>query len=404
MQKLYNILIIHNKYHFPGGEDTVVEQDTKLLEQHGHNVFHYYRSNDELATLSPIQKLFVPFRTIFSLKTYREIKALIKEHHIDIVHVHNTFLMTSFSAYYAAKKMKCSLIQTIHNFRLVCPNALLFRNGHICEDCLNSNLLCSVKHKCYRDSTLQSATLAVTLAVHRILHSFNKPDAYITMTEFNKLKLGHIIPSEKFYFKANYLEPETLDNTLALPSQPYFVYASRVERIKGIFTVLEAFRQLPNEHLIVIGSGPDESEVQSYIAKYHMKNVTLLGYLPHNQTVTYLADAKAMIFPSLLYEGGFPLTIIESFSVSTPVIVSDSPNISSNIKEGYNGFLFETGSSKSLLEKLKHFNKIASNPEQKQQLQEHAYQSYLDTYTADNVYQRMMEIYNAAYNHSQDTI
>lgn len=403
MDQKWNILIVHNKYQFSGGEDTVVEQDAKLLSKNGHTVTHYYRSNNELHTMNPFQKLFLPFTAFFSFRTWRDIRKLIQEKHIDIVHVHNTLPLISYSVYYAAKKNHCALVQTIHNFRLVCPNALLFRNGHVCEECLTKGLFSSVRHSCYRNSRLQTFVTAFALKLHRLLHTFHMPDAYITMTEFNKEKLSSIIPADQFFFKANYLEEEILPQPSAelMSFAPYFVYASRVETVKGIFTVLEAFKELREERLIVIGSGPEEKEAAAYLEKNHMTNVKMAGYLPHDQTVALIKHAKAAIFPSLLYEGGFPLTIIESFSVSTPVIVSNSPNISSNVKEGYNGFLFETGSSSSLLDKIKAFNSLIQDSKAEAALKENARRCYEESYTEEAVYHRMHEIYQTAIRNSK---
>ena len=405
MKNTWNILIVHNKYQFAGGEDTVVEQDSRLLQKYGHNVIHYYRNNNELHSMNIFQKLCLPFTTFFSFRAYRDIKKLIKEHNIDIVHVHNTLPLISYSVYYAAKKSGCCLVQTIHNFRLICPNGLLFREGQICQNCLDKGLFSSVRHGCYRNSKIQTLTVAFSLKLHRLLHTFHMPDAYITMTEFNKQMLSSIIPADKFFFKANYLEKENLpDVTADLPKKPYFVYASRVETVKGIFVVLEAFKELKDEHIVIIGNGPEDEQVAAYIAEHHMTNVTLAGFQPHEKTVAYLQHAKATIFPSLLYEGGFPLTIIESFSVSTPVIVSDSPNISSNIKEGVNGFLFETGSSASLIEKIKEFNTLAENAEKLTALKSNAYHSYEETYTQECVYKRMHSIYETAQKNTQGVI
>lgn len=398
MDTKWNILIIHNKYQFPGGEDTVVEQDANLLTKYDHNVIHYYRSNNELHTMNLLQKLCLPFTTFFSFRTYRDIKKLIEKHNIDIVHVHNTLPLISYSAYYAAKKSHCTLVQTIHNFRLICPNALLFREGHLCEECLTKGLFSSVRHSCYRGSRLQTLAVAFTLKLHRILNTFHMPDAYITMTQFNKKKLSSIIPSDKFFFKSNYLEekmqPELYSDAFSFA--PYFVYASRIETVKGVFTVLETFKNLPDEYLIIIGNGPEEEAAASYLKKHHMTNVKMTGYLPHDKTVSLLQHAKATIYPSLLYEGGFPLTIIESFSVSTPVIVSNSPNIASNIKEGYNGFLFETGSPSSLLDKINEFNNLVKDSITEQQLKKNARRCYEESYTEEVVYHHMLEIYQTA--------
>ena len=140
MDKSYRILIVHNEYQYAGGEDTVVKQDAMLLSEHGHSVFFYIRKNEELRHISVIKKLMLPFTTVFSFRAYREIRELIRNEHIDIVHVHNTLPLISYSCYFAAKKEKVKLIQTIHNFRIVCPNALFYRDGHICEDCLERDL------------------------------------------------------------------------------------------------------------------------------------------------------------------------------------------------------------------------------------------------------------------------
>lgn len=138
--------MVHNYYQIPGGEDTVVANEKKMLEEHGHKVVLYTRNNAELKTMNLLQKMLLPFTTIFNPKTYREIKKIIKKEKIDIVHVHNTLNLVSPSVYYAAKAMKVPVVQTIHNFRLLCPGATFYRDGHICEDCVSKGLMCAVKH------------------------------------------------------------------------------------------------------------------------------------------------------------------------------------------------------------------------------------------------------------------
>ena len=142
-----NILIVHNYYQIPGGEDTVVENEKTLLETHGHNVVLYTRSNSELSKMRKVSKLLLPITTIFNPRTYKDIKRFIVENKIDVIHVHNTLNLISPSVYYAARAMKVPVVQTVHNFRLVCPGATLYRDGHICEDCLLYGLKCSAKSR-----------------------------------------------------------------------------------------------------------------------------------------------------------------------------------------------------------------------------------------------------------------
>ena len=182
------VLIVHNYYQIPGGEDTVVANEKKMLEEHGHKVVLYSRNNSEIKEMSKLQKLKLPFTTIFNPRTYKDIKKLIKEENINVVHVHNTLNLISPAVYYAALSCKVPVVQTIHNFRLLCPGATFYRDGHICEDCVQQGLKCAVKHGCYRDSKVQTLICVVSTIFHRMTGIYGKIN-YICLTEFNKQKL-----------------------------------------------------------------------------------------------------------------------------------------------------------------------------------------------------------------------
>ena len=169
MEHKQRVLIVHNYYKLPGGEDMVVENEKCLLEEHGHFVDLYSRSNKEIDHFSVIQKLLFPFTILFSLRTYRDVKQLIRENDIDIVHVHNTLSLISPSVYYAAFACKKPVIQTVHNFRLLCPAATFLRDEKICEECINKGLKCAVRYGCYRGSKIQSFMSAAILKLHRSL-------------------------------------------------------------------------------------------------------------------------------------------------------------------------------------------------------------------------------------------
>ena len=186
--KKQNILLVHNYYQIPGGEDTVVANEKKMLEDHGHRVVQYSRNNSELKQMSKLQKLALPFTTVFSLRTFKETKRLIRDEHIDIVHVHNTLNLISPSIYYAARVMKVPVVQTIHNFRLLCPGATFYRNEKICEECITKGLRCALKHSCYRGSKLQTLACVINTKIHRITGIYRKIN-YICLTKFNKEKL-----------------------------------------------------------------------------------------------------------------------------------------------------------------------------------------------------------------------
>lgn len=215
------VLIVHNYYQIPGGEDIVVDNEKKLLEEHGHKVFLYTRHNIELKTMGKFKKLFLPFTTIFNIKTYKDIRNIIIEKNIDIIHVHNTFNLISPSVYYAALSLKRPVIQTVHNFRLLCPGATFYRNGHICEDCLNKGLKCSLKHKCYRNNLWQTLICVINIKLHRMTGIYRKLN-YICLTKFNRDKLLDL----------NRKEQKTIFNPSKIYIKPNFVYEIKISKSK----------------------------------------------------------------------------------------------------------------------------------------------------------------------------
>lgn len=387
--KRYRILIVHNSYRFAGGEDRVVQNEKKLLESHGHSVSLYEKNNTVLDEYSFFQKLLLPFRTLYSLTTSREITDIIRKDRIDIVHVHNTLPLVSFSVYYAAKKEGCTLIQTIHNFRLLCPNGLFYRDGHICQECLQ-NLTCSIRHSCYRDSWSQSALVAFSLWLHRRLGTFLLPDAYIALTDFNRTALTSFIPQNKLYLKPNFTENSAKFSSSK--SRDYYLYASRLDSSKGIFTLLEAFLHLPGERLVIIGTGPEEESVVNYLAEHKMHHVEFRGFTKHPDVLSLLYHAKALLFPSQWYEG-FPVIIAESLSLGTPVIGSNIGNTASIIEDGITGLLFQYNDPLDFAEKIRLFSSASFNFSV---LEENCRKVYLEKYSAEANYRQLLRIYNKA--------
>lgn len=386
MRDTYHILLVHNKYRFAGGEDSVVAAEQLLLEAHGHSVSLYVKENTEIDHYSLIQKLFLPFRTIFSLSTYFALKKKIRAEQITIVHVHNTLPLISFSAYYAAKHCNCALVQTIHNFRLLCPNGIFYRDDHICEDCLNS-LACSIQHGCYRNSKFQSALVACSLWFHRKLGTFLLPDAYIALTDFNKNKLSALIPKTKLFVKPNSASTDCIFP--AEKSRDYFIFVSRLDPTKGIHLLLQAFQKLPDSKLVIVGTGPEEDTVKQFLEDHHMSNVDLKGFVPHQETIPLLYHAKALIFPTQWYEG-FPVVLAESLSVGTPVIGSNIGNTASIIEHGKTGLLFQHDSVKDCISCITDFSDASFDF---LSMEKNCLETFQKRYSSEKNYQVLMSIY-----------
>lgn len=341
------ILMVHNYYQIPGGEDTVVANEKKMLEENGHKVVLYTRNNSELKNMGILRKLLLPFTTIYNPKTARDIKQIIKEENIDIVHVHNTLNLISPAVYYAARKMKKPVIQTVHNFRLLCPGATFYRDGHICEDCVSKGLGCALKHKCYRGSFLQTLICVLSTKIHRWTGIYGKIN-YICLTEFNKEKLLQLkgIQEKSVFVKPNFVDRKA---EIKVKRKDQFVFAGRLDKLKGIDILLTAWKEMGESapKLVVCGTGPMDDWCKMYVRENNL-NVEMRGYIPNEETLEIIGESRALILPTQLYEG-FPMSIVEAFSVGTPVICSDLGNAGSVVDEGVTGNKFEAHNTEQLV-------------------------------------------------------
>lgn len=347
--KKQNILIVHNYYQIPGGEDTVVVNEKKMFEEHGHKVVLYSRNNTELNQMSKLRKLLLSVTTVFNPRTYKDIKRLIKTENIQIVHVHNTLNLISPSVYYAARDMKIPVVQTVHNFRLVCPGATFYRDGHICEECVTHGLKYAVKHSCYRGSKLQTLACVISTWFHRMTGIYGKIN-YICLTEFNKSKLLELkqIKPEKVFVKPNFVESKGP----FVPEQSrenQIVFAGRLDRLKGVDILFEAWKRMGDTapKLVVCGTGPMEEWCKEFV-RQNQVNIELRGFVPNIETRKLIANSKALVLPTQLYEG-FPMSIVEAFSVGTPVICSDLGNAGSIVVEGVTGCKFCSDSAEAII-------------------------------------------------------
>lgn len=391
MGKKFTILQVHNFYQLPGGEDTVIENERRLLEKHGHRVVRYCRDNKELQAFSLFRKLLLPFTTIFNPRTYLEVRRLIRTEDIDIVHVHNTLNLISPSVYYAALAEGVTVVQTVHNFRLLCPGATFYRDGHICEDCLSHGLGCAVKHSCYRGSRLQTLACVISTKIHRMTGIYGKLN-YICLTEFNReklLKLKQIRP-ERVFIKPNFVE-KTESDPIFGGRKKQFLYVGRLEEIKGTDLLLEAWEQVCRQtdaRLVLCGSGPMEDWCREYIERRNLTNIELAGRVPHEEVLRRMGEAWALVLPTQVYEG-FPMTVVEAFSRGTPVIGTDIGNTGSLVKDGENGLLFAPGSAQSLAEAL--MNCLQADAVR---MGQRAYNDYVNYYSEDENDRNLTGIYS----------
>lgn len=342
------ILLIHCHYRLPGGEDAVFAAERAQLERHGHTVVVYERSNEEAA--HGLAKLLLPLHAVWNRRAAGEVRALIAREKPDAIHIHNTLLLLSPAVVRAAKQSGIPVVQSLHNFRLFCPNGILLRDGKVCEDCPHHGLSCALRHRCYRGSLAQTAVVVAAYALHRRIGTW-RGVTMVALTEFDRRKLLEF-NRERPMFDADRLvvkpNPVCVEPREVLPwadRKPQMLFAGRLEELKGLRTVLQAWQLLGDAapDLLVAGEGP----LGDWARENAGPKVHFLGQLAPAELHRHMAESRAVVAPSLCYES-FALVPAEAHMLGTPVLASDLGNVGASVRPGIDGLRFAPGDAKAL--------------------------------------------------------
>lgn len=382
------ILSLHNSYLIGGGEDVSTNMEVKTMESNGHEVITYREHNSKISEMS---KLSVAFRTVWSQYSYKHVKKLLSENKVDVMHVQNFLPLISPSVYYAARSLNVPVVQAVRNYRFMCTNALLYREGKICELCVHKKIpFPSFVHKCYRNNFSANFTVGTMLSVHNIVDSWRLVDRFACISNFVKEKMIQAgFDAAKLYVKPNFVYP---DPGVETTKENYIVFVGRVNEEKGIFTLINSMGLVKNKsvQLKVVGEGDDEIMAQLKELSAG-KNVEFLGKKPLAETYDIMGKAKVLVIPSLWHEP-FGRAVVEAYAKATPVIGARVGGIPELIAEGVTGYTFEAGNANDLAEKI---DRIYSNEKATAEMGMNARNEYLTKYTAQVNYEMMMELYKS---------
>ena len=346
------ILIVHNYYSQAGGEDSVVANEMALLRQAGHEVALLRFDNKAFG--SPLRKLQMAATSIHNPWAQRRLSAAIAQFHPEVIHIHNLFYVASPAILNTARRLGVPVVMTLHNYRLLCINAQLLRNKKPCELCVHSTFpWAGLRHRCFGDSYFKSLQVGLITSTHKLLGTWQQGVArYLCLTPFAQAKIldsSLQLRPEQVLLKPNFVE----DRGTGLPEdrENFYLFVGRLSEEKGVETLLQAFAELPYP-LKIAGAGEGETQVKAFAEKY--THISYLGALPTEQIAALLKKCRALIFPSIWYEG-LPMTILEAFAAATPVIASNMPNIRDIVRHGYNGLHFEAASAESLCREVRYF-------------------------------------------------
>lgn len=377
------ILTIHNYYKQRGGEDVVFENEVKTLKEFGHNVIVYTKHNREIDNYNFFKKLLFFLKSFYNYQVVKEIKSIIKNNKIDIAHIHNVFPLISPAVYLLLKKNNIKIVQTLHNFRFLCPNALFFTKNRVCTKCLSGNFLHCIINKCYKDSFIFSTLYALIISINK--KTFKKKiDRYIALTNFTKnIFAENGFNSEKIVVKSN---PFFKQKTKRGENLNYFLYLGRISYEKGVEFLLESFTKLTEYKLVVAGTG---EKLDQYKKMYSSSNIEYLGFVEGNRKINLIQHATAIIIPSICYEN-FPMAIAEAFSIGTPVIASEIGSIPFIVQNNTNGLLFKTGDLFSLKDACKI---LIQDGNKREEMGDNGHKQFLQEMEITKNIKKLVEIY-----------
>lgn len=378
------ILVVHNRYLYRGGEDTVVDAEVSLLRQRGHHVWVYSRDNADIQHLQPAG---IAAATFWSQQTVRELRGLHQQFAPDLIHAHNTFPLISPSLYSVAQQLRIPVVQTLHNFRLVCPQAMLLRDGQHCDACVGRWPWRSVVHRCYRGSLVQSALTSAMLTVQRLRGIwYQQVSRYIVLNQLcHDIFARGGLPADKLRIKPNFVES---------PDEPQWqdrhggLFIGRLSTEKGIQILIDALKKLSNVNIDMFGKGPLQPLVEAATSMRYR------GFQSAEVLRQKMQAAAYMVMPSTGVES-FGLVAIEAFACGTPVIATRHGGLRELIIDGHNGLLVPPNDVDALASAIAY---AESHPEQMRQMGRAARKSYLDAYTPERNYERLIQIYDEAVN------
>jgi glycosyltransferase involved in cell wall biosynthesis len=363
-----------------------------MLEQAGHRVIPYCRSNWDVESYKGMRRLSLAKGTVWASDSRRDFLRLLRQEKPDLAHVHNTFVMISPSIYSACYEAKVPVVQTLHNYRLLCPAGTFFRDGKVCEECVEGSLWRGIQHACYHGSRSATATVALMLGTHRLRGTWKREiSCFIALSEFARDKfVENGLPKEKIFVKPNFVSPDPGART---GKGDYALFVGRLSPEKGVSTIVAAWKRLPRSiPLLIIGGGPDREQLEAQANRDGLTNVSFKGQLSREESLAAINHARIVVISSEWYET-FCMAIAESFACSTPVICSRMGVMQELVADGRTGLHFTPADPDDLARKVEW---AWAHPDETCTMGKEARREYEAKYTAEKNYPMLVEIYNRA--------
>jgi len=357
-------ILMVNKFLYPrGGSESYMLYLSEHLKKLGHEV-EFFGMDDENNTVKNTKGLYTqnmdfhskglarflyPFKIIYSFEAKKKIMQVIDDFKPDIVHMNNINFQLTPSIIYGVKKKKIPLVQTVHDYQMICPNHLLynFDKNTPCEKCVNGSLVNCIKNKCIHSSTVKSILGVIEAKLYAFLKTYKKVDLFVCPSHFLENKL---LNARKYYKGKtktihNFINKQKFSDK-NLETKPYIVYVGRLSKEKGIENIRDTAKLLPEYEFMVAGNGPDGDILKD------IPNIKLLGFVSGDSLTELMGSAKLLLLPSVCYEN-CPLSILEAHALGVPVVTMNSGGMAELVKDRVTGSLVSEPTPEGIAEKIR---------------------------------------------------
>lgn len=354
------VLVVHNRYRSeqPSGENNVVDQEVELLAGAGHDVRLFERRSDDIASMSLLEKATVPLRVPWNPASRVALAEVLRADRPDVVHIHNTFPLLSPSVLAACTDARVPAVATLHNYGMVCPPGTLYRDGHLCGECVGKKPVPAVQHGCYRGSRVATLPMAVNVAVNR-RRWWSGISRFLCISDAQRqVLIGGGMPAERMLVKHNFVAEPAVRRTL--PGE-YVLYLGRLTEEKGVRLLMNAWERLDlGMPLVLAGTGPMQDEVSRWAAA--RSDVRYVGLADKARCQELIARAATVVVPSTWLEA-FGLVVVEAMAAEVPAVAAAHGAFPELIEDGVSGVLHQPGDVASLAEALRQVIAPARNRE-----------------------------------------
>ncbi|HVV14396.1 glycosyltransferase [Amycolatopsis sp.] len=354
------VLVVHNRYRSeqPSGENNVVDQEVELLAGAGHDVRLFERRSDDIASMSLLERATVPLRVPWNPASRVALAEVLRADRPDVVHIHNTFPLLSPSVLAACTDARVPAVATLHNYGMVCPPGTLYRDGHLCGECVGKKPVPAVQHGCYRGSRVATLPMAVNVAVNR-RRWWSGISRFLCISDAQRqVLIGGGMPAERMLVKHNFVAEPAVRRTL--PGE-YVLYLGRLTEEKGVRLLMNAWERLDlGMPLVLAGTGPMQDEVSRWAAA--RSDVRYVGLADKARCQELIARAATVVVPSTWLEA-FGLVVVEAMAAEVPAVAAAHGAFPELIEDGVSGVLHQPGDVASLAEALRQVIAPARNRE-----------------------------------------